>query len=196
MVDSAITRERRRLDTAHRITVCSQRLCEERGYDGFTMDDLAELAGVSRRTLFNYYPSKLDATLGTVPEIAGEALAVFREGGPDGDLLTDLGALASHLMSSAQFSRDEAALSQRVMMAEPRLMAAAHDRFQKVTEDFVDEIRLREGRRFDEDRARLAVRLLGAVFDHTFEQFVVDADDRPLEDLFTASISTARAIFG
>lgn len=196
MAESAITRETRRLETAHRITVCAQRLSEERGYDGFTMDELAELAGVARRTLFNYYPSKLDATLGSIPELDPAALVVFREGGPEGDLLTDLGVLAAQLMTNAQFSRDEAALSQRVMLAEPRLMAAAHDRFQKVTEDFVGEIRIRQGSRFEEDRARLVVRLLGAVFDHTFEQFVVDADDRPLDELFIASIGTARDIFG
>ena len=61
------TRADRRRLTAHRITGCAQRLTLERGLDGFTMDDLAALAEVSRRTLFNYFPGKDDAVLGGPP---------------------------------------------------------------------------------------------------------------------------------
>src|SRR5262245_7061502 len=64
--------EDRKSSTARRITVCAQRLTDERGFDGFTMDDLAEAAGLSRRTLFNYFPSKADAVLGAGPELDDE----------------------------------------------------------------------------------------------------------------------------
>lgn len=36
----------------------------ERGLAGFTMQELADAAGVSRSTLFNYFPGKVDAVLG------------------------------------------------------------------------------------------------------------------------------------
>ena len=36
----------------------------EHGLDGFTMEQLAERVGVSRRTLFYYFPAKDDAVLG------------------------------------------------------------------------------------------------------------------------------------
>ena len=35
----------------------------ERGLAGFTMQELADAADVSRSTLFNYFPSKADAVL-------------------------------------------------------------------------------------------------------------------------------------
>ncbi|MDP3890466.1 TetR family transcriptional regulator, partial [Nocardioides sp.] len=80
-------REARRHATAHRITQRAQELTLEHGLDGFTMDELADAADVSRRTLFNYFPGKIDAVLGAIPQIDPELLAVFRAGGPHGDLV-------------------------------------------------------------------------------------------------------------
>ena len=68
MTESAISlREQKRWETSRRITLCAQRLTDAHGIDGFTMDELADAAEVSRRTLFNYFPSKTDAVLGEAP---------------------------------------------------------------------------------------------------------------------------------
>lgn len=48
----------------------------ERGYSAVTMDDVAEHAGVSRRTVFNYFPSKADM-LGFLPMPVTEAESVL-----------------------------------------------------------------------------------------------------------------------
>ena len=61
MVESAT---QRKLVTSERITLCAQVLADEHGLDGFTMDELATAADVSRRTLFNHFPGKVDAVLG------------------------------------------------------------------------------------------------------------------------------------
>ena len=45
-----------------------------RGFDGTTLDDIAQAVGVSRRTLFRYYPSKNDIPWGQFDE----TLAGFR----------------------------------------------------------------------------------------------------------------------
>ena len=68
---SATTRAGRRRATAYRISVCARSLTEQHGLDGFTMEDLAEAAGVSRRTLFNYFPGKVDAVLGKYKTAGG-----------------------------------------------------------------------------------------------------------------------------
>ncbi|RYJ06280.1 MAG: TetR family transcriptional regulator, partial [Actinomycetales bacterium] len=83
-------RELKKVETAHRITLCAQRLTDEHGLDGFTMDDLAEASEVSRRTLFNYFPSKADAVLGAHPDLPDDVLATFRAGGPPGDVVDDV----------------------------------------------------------------------------------------------------------
>lgn len=40
------------------------RLFDERGFDATTMNDIAETVGISRRTLFRYFPSKNDIPWG------------------------------------------------------------------------------------------------------------------------------------
>ena len=88
------------METAHHISACSQLLADERGFDGFTMEELAEAAGVSRRTLFNYFPGKADAVLGEPPRRPGRSsLEEFRNGGPHHDLVKDLGVLAHSVLS-------------------------------------------------------------------------------------------------
>jgi len=194
MVDSANTRIGRRTATSHRISVCAQRLAEERGFDGFTMDDLAEAAGVSRRTLFNYYSGKVDATLGAAPGPGDELLAEFRAGGPTGDLVADLVSLAKAVQSTAEFDRADEARSRRLLLAEPRLLAAAHERIRAITEEFVDEIRAREGEAFDERRARVAIRMIALLFEMSLDEYLTDPDESELVDIFTATVQTAREL--
>src|SRR6478609_9678503 len=74
-----------RRQTARRINTCAQQLTEERGLDGF-----ADAAGVSRRTLFNYFPGKDAAVLGD-PLVLDPTLATrFVAGGPTGHLVDDM----------------------------------------------------------------------------------------------------------
>jgi mycofactocin system transcriptional regulator len=46
------------------IEAAAFRLFAERGFDDTTVDDIAEAAGIGRRTLFRYYPSKYDIPWG------------------------------------------------------------------------------------------------------------------------------------
>lgn len=195
MTESATTiREQRRLRTERRITTCAQLLTEERGLDGFTLEDLAEAAEVSRRTLFNYFPSKIDAVLGAVPDIPPADLATFRAGGPHGHLLEDLGALARALLDVSAVERAEIELGQRVVLQTPRLLAAAHARFEVLTGEFVTLVLEREGAAFGADRARLLVRVLVAVFDASVHALLADPAERTLADSFEESLRTAREL--
>lgn len=187
-------REAKRHATTKQITSSARLLAEEHGLEGFTMDDLAARAGVSRRTLFNYFPSKIDACLGTHPELDPELLKEFYSGGPHGDLISDLGVLAGALLEAKDMTRADAAQAQRMLMASPRLMLAAHERFTQMTEAFVEEIRTREGAKFDETRARVAIRMLAALFDLTLDHYVADADDRPLSEVYGDNLRVAREL--
>lgn len=193
VTDSATTRERRRLETEHRITVCAHRLTDERGLDGFTMDELAEAADVSRRTLFNYFPSKVDAVLGNPPELPPDVLATFHAGGPHGHLVDDLGELAMVLLSSKVLSHEEMERGRRIVITTPRLIAAAHERFEAYTADFVEMILAREGQDFGADRARLLIRLLVAIFDGCLPGSPTD-DGRSMGDVYVDHLRLAREL--
>ena len=58
MVQSPAPVGRRRSTTRHQITDVAIELFAARGFDEVSVDDVAEAAGIARRTLFRYYPSK------------------------------------------------------------------------------------------------------------------------------------------
>lgn len=192
MEESATLRERRRLETEHRITICAQRLTDERGLDGFTMDELAETAEVSRRTLFNYFPSKIDAVLGNPPEVPPDVLATFYAGGPHGHLVDDLGELALVLLSSKVLDRDEMERGRRIVVTTPRLIVAAHERFEALAGEFVEMILAREGQEFGAESAHLLVRMFVALFDGCLP--TKEGDDRPLSEVFLHQLRLAREL--
>lgn len=64
----------RSTDRAH-ITHAALSLFDEHGFDGTTVDDIAAAVGITRRTLFRYYPSKNDIVWGDF-DVELEALAV------------------------------------------------------------------------------------------------------------------------
>jgi len=56
-------RERKRVETRHRIADAALELTLEHGLDGATVEAISAAAGVSPRTFFNYFDSKDDALL-------------------------------------------------------------------------------------------------------------------------------------
>jgi len=57
-------RERKRQETFDRIAEASLRLFVEQGYEHTTLDQIAEAAGISRRTFFYYFKAKDDVLVG------------------------------------------------------------------------------------------------------------------------------------
>ena len=191
MIRSATTRHE---ETAHHISACSQLLADERGFDGFTMEDLAEAAGVSRRTLFNYFPGKADAVLGEAHDVPRELIEEFRNGGPHHNLIQDLGVLVHSALSAKTVRRDDIARYRRILLSSTKLHAAAHNRLEAISEQLISEILEREGPDFDQQRARIAARVLMALLDAALDAFVQDQQDRELADLFMANLATAHEL--
>jgi AcrR family transcriptional regulator len=196
VTESAISlREWKKVETAHRITLAAQRLTDAHGLDGFTVDELAEAAEVSRRTLFNYFPSKVDAVLGAHPELPEEDLATFRAGGPHGDVVDDVAELARIALAVKQPDQESLELGLRVLRGEPRLLAAAHERFESVTDEFAALLVEREGPDFAADKARLLLRLLLTLLDSALNVLVAEGPGRTLVEVFDEQLALARELF-
>ena len=56
-------RERKRLETLRRIAETGLKLFIAHGYEGTTLEAIAEAAGISRRTFFYYFKSKEEVLL-------------------------------------------------------------------------------------------------------------------------------------
>lgn len=186
----------RRVLTSDRIMLCAQRLTDEAGLDGFTMDDLAKAAEVSRRTLFNYFPSKIDAVLGIFPTLDPTDVEIFCAGGPDHDLVQDLRTLVLPLLRTDALDREMLARGRRIMLANPRLVARVHEGYIDLSAQVVKHIARREGSAFAAQRARVAVGVLAALFDSALEEYLVDPDERPIAFHFDESLRTARSLLG
>jgi len=64
-------RTRKKLATHKALAAAARELIMERGLDGVTVDEIAEAAGVSPRTFFNYFACKEEAVVGIDPTVAG-----------------------------------------------------------------------------------------------------------------------------
>lgn len=194
MTAATTRRETRRAETARRLQWCALELTRDRGFDGWTMDDLAEAAEVSRRTVFNYFDAKADVVLGPVHEIPDERIQEFVAGGPTGHLFEDLVIIATEAVAEKSTDRSLVQLRRDVFRGDQRLMAIGHTRFEAVVAEAVDYILQREGPAYGEHRARLVVRLLMVIFDSVVERSDSDLS-RPLPDLINDAVAEARAVF-
>ena len=195
MTDSANRTSRRRA-TELRIVDAAQRLADERGsLDGFTMEELAEAADVSRRTLFNYFPGKVDAVLGPDVVVGSEALATFRAGGPTGDLVEDLQALVLALLENEDVDIDTLARFDRIVVANPQLLVALKQRMRRLVELLVAAAVDRPGGDLLARDARLAVAVLAGVAEVAVMSFVEDPE-QDFAGLFVSGIESVRRLFG
>lgn len=189
-------REAKRLGTSRRIVREAGELTRDRGLDGWTMEDLAEAAEVSRRTLFNYFPGKIDAVIGPMPELPAEALATFRSGGPTGDLLDDARVVVHALLAEDRVDLDQHAanLRREILIDNPRLLLIVHERFEEISAAMAEHLLVRDPS-LGAARARLFVRLLAALFDGCVHELAAEVHEpRPLAEAFDEAVADARLL--
>ncbi|MBW8871537.1 MAG: TetR family transcriptional regulator [Leifsonia sp.] len=66
-----------------RVALLALRHFDEHGYEQTTMDDIARLAGIGRRTLFRYFPSKPALVWGGLEPVVGRLHDVLDAAGDD-----------------------------------------------------------------------------------------------------------------
>jgi len=74
-------RERTRRAVHAEITAAAMALFAEKGFDATTIDQIAEAAGISRRSFFHYFGSKEDVVLGDMVAL-GESVRITLEAQP------------------------------------------------------------------------------------------------------------------
>ncbi|CAN5280451.1 MAG: TetR/AcrR family transcriptional regulator [Nocardioides sp.] len=196
MSESAVKhREAKRYATSQAISLAARQLADQHGLDGFTMDDLAAAAGVSRRTLFNYFPGKLDALLGEEHHPPEELVAEFLAGGPSGVLLDDLLTLVLSLLKTKPLTPDDFMCMHRLVRSEPRIVVGAHERMVRNLALFADFMAEREGPAFDPRSARLLGRMIMAVFDESMETFAADPTGPQIADLVDDGLRRMATMF-
>lgn len=178
-----------------RLQQCAVQLTVEHGFDGWTIDDLAAAADVSRRTVFNYFDGKAEVVLGPEPEVDEQLMAAFVAGGPTGRLFDDLIVLAHEATREKADSDHQMAAVREAVMNDPRLLKLVHERFEIAAALLGDCMRQREGEDFPVERSRTILRLLITCFDDALERTGTDAT-RTFHEHFDACVADIRGALG
>ncbi|MDN5823368.1 MAG: TetR/AcrR family transcriptional regulator [Arthrobacter sp.] len=148
-------RERNRLETWNAIHDAAAAMTLEDGPVSVTIEAVASRAGVSKRTFFNYFPTKEDAILGTrAPLVSDELLEKFRSS--DADLLTRIVRILAGVMATSLGRGHAYQVRRDIITRYPELKGRMVQHI-NAAEQLVDEI-LHE--RMDSDAAEETLNLL------------------------------------
>src|SRR6476659_3998217 len=92
-------RERKKRQTRQLISDVATMLFVERGFDAVTVTEIAARAGVSPKTVFNYFARKEDLFLDRLEELSALVTAAVRDAPADTGPLAALRALVLDLLA-------------------------------------------------------------------------------------------------
>ncbi|MCC6830532.1 MAG: TetR family transcriptional regulator [Thermoleophilia bacterium] len=164
-------RERKKAQTRRTISDVATRLFMERGFDAVTLAEVAEAAGVSVKTIFNYFGSKEDLYLDRDAELRAHLLGAITDRGPGVTITAALGALLTeHRIPDgrgwgAMYEPGALAGFRRfleVWRASPALQARALVWGRRLQDDLRDVIAAEAGRSADDEAVRTMAAMLAA----------------------------------
>ena len=163
-----------------RLTAAAIALFLERGYESVTVTQIAERAGLTRRTFSRYFADKRDVLFAgseQLPAALGAAVLAADPGlSPYDALVTALADLGTQL---AERVAPVAAQRRAVVAASPELQERARTKFADVSETLTGALAQRGANTV---HARLLANVGVAIFQAAFDRWVDDPD--------TASLST------
>lgn len=198
MTESATegVRDRRKLQTRTDLIRNARRLTAEHGLAGFTLEELCDRVGVSRRTFFNYFASKEDAVIGRPQEgLAERALVEFAVSPPAGEsLLDELTTLFIGIFETSGLDKDEAQEFAAALEREPRLFTSLMRSIADEERRLTEVIASREGLDLDDPAAIMAALLMGTILRRSAFQFFETENDLPFADLMTINLHAVRRV--
>lgn len=143
------------------IRAAASLLTRERGFGAMTVDDVAELAGVSRRTVFNHFATKADMlVLGpTTPD--PEAVEEFVHG--TGPILEDLGTLLLSTAGTFEAQWGDYRAMREIVRDNPDLRTALHEKIIAFSDLVTQAAARRLGTTPQDPRPRVVANLAGMI---------------------------------
>jgi AcrR family transcriptional regulator len=152
-------RERKRRQTRERIEKAAMKLFLERGFDGTTIEDITEAADVSKRSFFDYFPSKEEVVFAWQDSFADDlatAIAARPAGEPIVKVVEE--ALISAIVAAAADPQSLAIAE--LIRNTPTLCARDQLKYAKLELKLTEALSARAGEREEE---KFRMRLLAAI---------------------------------
>ncbi len=146
--------------TAETIRKAALRLVAERGLDNVTTEMIAQEAGISLRTFFNYFAFKEEALMPPPIDFAPEAVAGFING--QGSLLADIAELLLTQFDNVEEDRARLRVLFQISQTHPKLVLVRDKAFQQYEEEIGRLIAHRLGLDAQHRRPRLMAAVLAA----------------------------------
>lgn len=151
-------RERKRRETRERIEQAAMALFLERGFDATTIEDITEAADVSKRSFFDYFPSKEEVVFAWQDSFADRLMAAIAARPPEE---SSVEAVEAAITATVVASADDRGLALgELIHCTPALKARDQLKYAKLEQKLAEALLLRKGNH-REDRSRM--RILSAI---------------------------------
>ncbi|TDQ00704.1 TetR/AcrR family transcriptional regulator [Labedaea rhizosphaerae] len=175
-------RTRKKAATRQSLHEAALRLAVERGLDGVTVEDIADDAGVSRRTFSNYFANKEDAILHADRERTAELVALV-EGRPAGEPPWQALRAATGVLYRAQATPDPEWVTQlRLLRRHPSLLARQAGDHITLEQDLAA-VLIRRGHDLDRETAQLMASTFLTVVRTASVLWLEEPGKQPLPDV-------------
>ena len=174
--------------TAERLTKAALELFSEHGYDNVTVTQIAERAGITRRSYFRYFPDKREVLFAgseqLPPAIRDAVLAADETASPLPMTLNALADVGAHLIEHVAHSAERRA----VIGASAELTERERTKLAAVTTAIHEAL---EQRHVEPGRAKLVAQIATVIFQTAFDHWI---DAQGCRDFSTCLHTTAESL--
>jgi AcrR family transcriptional regulator len=178
-------------DAMGRLRTAALDLFTERGFDGTTVAEIADRAGLTARTFFRYFTDKREVLFAGSDSLQSEMVDALRAAPQDTKPLAAVGAALDAAADLIGGDREFSARRQAIIAGTDELRERELSKLASLAGAMVQGLR---DRGVDDGVARLAAEAGIAVFRVAFERWVDEPDDRPLGQVMRESLDQLRSL--
>ncbi|TCC24003.1 TetR/AcrR family transcriptional regulator [Kribbella sindirgiensis] len=179
-------------DAAGRLREAAMALYAERGYDGTTVAEIADRAGVTARTFFRHFADKREVLFAGSEQLERHMVEALAAAPPDA---SPMEAVTAAVLATAEFfddiRRDYSRRRAAVITSTPELRERELIKMATLTTALTDGLLARG---VAPDVAALAAETGVAVFRVSFERWIAAPDDVPIGDVLQATLKNLAAL--
>jgi AcrR family transcriptional regulator len=180
-------------DGVGRLQAAAFELFAEQGFERTTVAEIAERAGLTKRTFFNHFADKREVLFGPLTRHQQEMVAGEIAGADAG--LPPLDAVVGALQAAAddifEGRRDAVMRRREIIEANPELQERELSKRAALTEAIAAALR---DRGLDPDAALLTARTGMLVQQTAMQRWAAGAEDRPLRELLSDALLSLRGV--